>query len=448
MYRRILVANRGEIALRIIRACREMGVGTVAVYSEADRGAKYLDLADERICIGGAQAGDSYLNIPRIISAAEIADVDAVHPGYGFLAENPHFAEICESCNISFIGPSAATIRAMGDKVEARKLAKSCKVPVVPGSEGVVETETEAQEVARRIGYPVMIKAAAGGGGRGMRVAHNDISLIKSMIAAKAEAEASFKNAALYLEKYIEQPRHIEIQILGDRFGNILHLGERDCTIQRRHQKLIEESPSPAIGNRLRAVLGEAAIRLCTAVGYVGVGTVEFLVDSNQRYFFIEMNTRIQVEHPVSEMVTGIDIVKEQMRTTSGERLRLRQKDIRLEGSAIECRINAEDPGFGFKPSPGTITNLVLPGGPGVRIDTHAYCGYTISSYYDSLVAKLIVHRRTRRDAISTMRRALEEFVVEGIKTNIPLHQQIFGHTQFLRGDFDTGFIESVMALE
>jgi len=448
MYRRILVANRGEIALRIIRACREMGVGTVAVYSEADRGAKYLDLADERICIGGAQAGDSYLNIPRIISAAEIADVDAVHPGYGFLAENPHFAEICESCNISFIGPSAATIRAMGDKVEARKLAKSCKVPVVPGSEGVVETETEAQEVARRIGYPVMIKAAAGGGGRGMRVAHNDISLIKSMIAAKAEAEASFKNAALYLEKYIEQPRHIEIQILGDRFGNILHLGERDCTIQRRHQKLIEESPSPAIGNRLRAVLGEAAIRLCTAVGYVGVGTVEFLVDSNQRYFFIEMNTRIQVEHPVTEMVTGIDIVKEQMRTTSGERLRLRQKDIRLEGSAIECRINAEDPGFGFKPSPGTITNLVLPGGPGVRIDTHAYCGYTISSYYDSLVAKLIVHRRTRRDAISTMRRALEEFVVEGIKTNIPLHQQIFGHTQFLRGDFDTGFIESVMALE
>jgi len=448
MYRRILVANRGEIALRIIRACHEMGVQTVAVYSEADRGARYLDLADERICIGGAPAADSYLNIPRIISAAEIADVDGVHPGYGFLAENPHFAEICESCNISFIGPSAGTIRSMGDKVEARGIAKSCRVPVVPGSDGAVENETKAQEIARKIGYPVMIKAAAGGGGRGMRVAHNDISLVKCFISARAEAEAAFKNPALYLEKCIEQPRHIEIQILGDRFGNILHLGERDCTIQRRHQKLIEESPSPAIGKNLRIELGESAIRLCRAVSYVGVGTVEFLVDKNQKYYFIEMNTRVQVEHPVTELVTGIDIVKEQMRTTSGERLRLRQKDIRFEGSAVECRINAEDPGFGFKPSPGTIANLILPGGPGVRVDTHVYCGYTISSYYDSLVAKLIVHRRTRREAIATMRRALEEFMVEGVRTNIPLHQQIFGHTKFLRGDFDTGFIENVMALE
>ncbi len=448
MYRRILVANRGEIALRIIRACREMGVQTVAVYSEADRGARYLDLADERICIGAAPAAESYLNIPRIISAAEIADVDGVHPGYGFLAENPHFAEICESCNISFIGPTAATIRAMGDKVEARNIARACKVPVVPGSEGAVESETVAQEIARKIGYPVMIKAAAGGGGRGMRVAHNDISLVKCLIAARGEAEAAFKNSALYIEKFIEQPRHIEIQILADRFGNVLQLGERDCTIQRRHQKLIEESPSPAIGKNVRNELGEAAIRLCKNVEYFGVGTVEFLVDKNQKYYFIEMNTRVQVEHPVTEFVTGIDILKEQMRTTSGERLRLRQKDIKFEGCAIECRVNAEDPGFGFKPSPGKITSFIVPGGPGVRVDTHAYSGYTISSYYDSLVAKLIVHRRTRREAIATMRRALEEFTVEGIKTNIPLHQQIFGHTKFLRGDFDTGFIENVMALE
>jgi len=448
MYRRILVANRGEIALRVIRACREMGVQTVAVYSEADRNARYLDLADERICIGAAQAAESYLNIPRIISAAEIADVDGVHPGYGFLAENPHFAEICESCNISFIGPSAAAIRSMGDKVGARGIAKSCKVQIVPGSDGAIETEAKAQEVSRKIGYPVIIKAAAGGGGRGMRVAHNDISLVKCLIAARAEAEAAFKNPALYIEKYIEQPRHIEIQILADRFGTVLHLGERDCTIQRRHQKLIEESPSPAISKNLRDELGEAAIRLCRHVNYVGVGTVEFLVDKNQKFYFIEMNTRIQVEHPVTELVTGIDVVKEQMRTCSGERLRLRQKDIKFEGCAIECRVNAEDPGFGFKPSPGTITTFVLPGGPGVRIDTHAYAGYTISSYYDSLVAKLVVHRRTRREAIATMRRALEEFVVEGIKVNIPLHQQIFGHTKFLRGDFDTGFIENVMALE
>jgi acetyl-CoA carboxylase, biotin carboxylase subunit len=448
MFRRILVANRGEIALRIIRACRETGVQTVAVYSEADRNARYLNLADERICIGGASAADSYLNIPRIISAAEIADVDAVHPGYGFLAENPHFAEICESCNITFIGPSAEAIRKMGDKVEALKLARQCKVAVVPGSDGAVDNEAQAQEVARRIGYPVMIKAAAGGGGRGMRVAHNDISLVKSLIAARSEAEAAFKNPAVYLEKYIEQPRHVEIQILADRFGNILHLGERDCTIQRRHQKLIEESPSPAIGKSLRSELTEAAIRICKAVKYVGVGTVEFLVDKNQRFYFMEMNTRIQVEHPVTELVTGMDLVKEQLRTASGERLRLRQKDIRFEGAAIECRINAEDPGFGFKPCPGTITNFVTPGGPGVRVDTHAYGGYTISSYYDSLVAKLLVYRRTRREAIATMRRALEEFTVEGIKTNIPLHQQIFGHTTFLRGDFDTGFIENVMALE
>jgi len=448
MFRRILVANRGEIALRIIRACREAGVQTVAVYSEADRNARYLNLADERICIGGASAADSYLNIPRIISAAEIADVDAVHPGYGFLAENPHFAEICESCNITFIGPSAEAIRKMGDKVEALKLARQVKVHVVPGSDGAIENEAQAQEVARRIGYPVMIKAAAGGGGRGMRVAHNDISLVKSLVAARSEAEAAFKNPAVYLEKYIEQPRHVEIQILADRFGNILHLGERDCTIQRRHQKLIEESPSPAIGKSLRAELTDAAIRICKAVKYVGVGTVEFLVDKNQRFYFMEMNTRIQVEHPVTELVTGMDLIKEQLRTASGERLRLRQKDIRFEGAAIECRINAEDPGFGFKPSPGTITNFVVPGGPGVRVDTHAYTGYTISSYYDSLVAKLLVHRRTRREAIATMRRALDEFNVEGIKTNIPLHQQIFGHTTFLRGDFDTGFIENVMALE
>ncbi len=448
MFRRILVANRGEIALRIIRACKEMGVQTVAVYSEADRGARYLDVADEKICIGGAPAAESYLNIPRIISAAEIADVDAVHPGYGFLAESPHFAEICEYCNIAFIGPSAEVMRSMGDKVEARNIARSCKVPLVPGSPGPVENETHAQEVARKIGYPVMIKAAAGGGGRGMRLAHNDISLVKSLIAARAEAEATFKSSVVYIEKFVEQPRHVEIQVLADRFGNVLHLGERDCTIQRRHQTLIEESPSPAIGRSLRRELAEAAIRLCKLVGYVGVGTVEFLVDKKKNYYFIEMNTRIQVEHPVSELVTGIDLIKEQLRTTSGERLRMRQKDIRFEGSAIECRINAEDPGFGFKPSTGTISQFIAPGGPGVRVDTHAYAGYTISSYYDSMIGKLLVHRRTRREAVSTMRRALEEFIIAGVKTNIPLHQQIFGHTKFLRGDFDTGFIENVMALE
>ena len=321
-------------------------------------------------------------------------------------------------------------------------------MPVVPGSKGAVENESQAQEIARKIGYPVMIKAAAGGGGRGMRIAHNDISLVKSLIGARAEAEAAFKDSTLYIEKFVEHPRHVEIQILADRFGNVLHLGERDCTIQRRHQKLIEESPSPAISRSIRRELCEAAVRLCKAVGYVGVGTVEFIVDKDQHYYFIEMNTRIQVEHPVTELVTGIDLVKEQLRTTSGERLRLRQKDVEFRGSAIECRVNAEDPGFGFKPSPGTIQEFILPGGPGVRVDTHVYAGYTISSYYDSLVAKLLVHRKTRRNAIATMRRALGEFVVGGIKTNIPLHQQIFGHTKFLRGDFDTGFIENVMALE
>ncbi len=447
MFRRILIANRGEIALRIIRACREMDIQTVAVYSEADRHAHYLDLADERICIGGGPAAESYLNIPRIISAAEIADVDAVHPGYGFLAESSHFAEICESCNIAFIGPSAAILAAMGDKVEARKIAQRCKVPVVPGSDGAVENESQAQEVARKIGYPVMIKAAAGGGGRGMRTAHNDISLVKSFIAARSEAEATFKSPILYIEKYVEQPRHVEIQVLADRFGNALHLGERDCTIQRRHQKLIEESPSPALNKSIRRELADAAVRLCKEVEYVGVGTVEFLVDPARNYYFIEMNTRIQVEHPVSELVTGMDLIKEQLLTTCGERLRMRQKEIRFEGCAIECRINAEDPGFGFKPSPGLIDGFVLPGGPGVRVDTHAYSGYRISSFYDSLVAKLLVHRGTRREAIATMRRALGEFVVGGIKTNIPLHEQIFGHTKFLRGDFDTGFIENVMAL-
>ncbi|MHC4711703.1 MAG: acetyl-CoA carboxylase biotin carboxylase subunit [Planctomycetota bacterium] len=448
MFRRILIANRGEIALRIIRACREIGVQTVAVYSEADRDASYLSLADERICIGGGPAAESYLNIPRIISAAEIADVDAVHPGYGFLAESPHFAEICESCNIAFIGPSAKVIASMGDKVEARDIARGCKVPVVPGSDGAVENETKAQEIARKIGYPVMIKAAAGGGGRGMRVAHNDISLVKSFIAARAEADAAFKNPVLYVEKFVDRPRHVEIQILADRFGNVLHLGERDCTIQRRHQKLIEESPSPGISKSLRRDLGEAAVRLCKNVEYVGVGTVEFLVDHKEDFYFIEMNTRIQVEHPVTELVTGIDLIKEQLQTTCGERLRLRQKDIRFEGSSMECRVNAEDPGFGFKPSPGRIDSFIIPGGPGVRVDTHAYAGYTISSYYDSLVAKVLVHRPTRREAMATMRRALGEFVVAGIKTNIPLHERILGHSAFLKGDFDTGFIENVMTLE
>jgi len=442
MFSRILIANRGEIALRIIRACRELGVQSVAVFSKEDAKAHYLKYADDAICIGPAPAAESYLNIPRIISAAEIGDVEAIHPGYGFLAENAHFAEVCESCRISFIGPSAEVMRRLGNKNEAIKLAREAKVPVVPGSAGIVKDEKEASRVAQKIGFPVMIKAAAGGGGRGMRIAHNDISLANAFFAARSEAEAAFKNSELYLEKYIQPVRHIEVQILADEHGNIVHLGERDCSLQRRHQKLIEEAPSPAITFSLREELGKAAIRLASAAGYTNAGTIEFIVDKNNKFYFIEANTRIQVEHTVTEMVTGIDLIKEQLRISSGEKLRFKQRHIKLQGAAIECRINAEDADNGFKPCPGKITFYQCPGGGGVRVDSHVYSNYTVSPYYDSLISKLIVHRPSRAEAIVCMKRALDEYVIEGVKTTISFYKNIFANKHFLRGKVDTAFIE------
>ncbi len=442
MFQRILVANRGEIALRVIRACRDLGVEVVAVFSEADRDAPYLKLADEAICIGPAASAESYLNIPRIISAAEISNVQAIHPGYGFLSENAHFAEVCRSCKIEFIGPPDDAMRRLGNKNEARKLAKQNKVPVVPGSEGLVETDAEALRLAHAIGFPVLIKAAAGGGGRGMRVARNDISLQSGLKAARQEAEKAFKDGSVYLEKYIEQPRHVEIQILGDRNGNVVHLGERDCSLQRRHQKLVEESPAPNLPPKVQAEICKAAVRLAKAVGYYNAGTCEFLVDAQNHFYFIEVNARIQVEHPVTELVTGIDLVQEQIRVAAGEPLRFRQDEITPRGVAIECRINAEDTAADFRPSPGVITRWQVPGGPAVRLDTHVVQGYRVPPNYDSLVAKLLVHRPTRAEALAAMRRALAEFTVEGIKTTIPRHREIFNHSEFIKGKVDTTFIE------
>jgi len=441
-FSRILIANRGEIALRILRACKEMDIETVAVYSDADRNLRHLEYADETICIGPGSSLQSYLDIPKIISAAEITDVDAIHPGYGFLAENAHFAEICKSCHIEFIGPSISAIRLLGDKSMARECARKCGVPCVPGSEGILKTEKEALEVARSLGYPVIIKAAAGGGGRGMRIAHNDVSLANGFLQARVEAEAAFNNPDVYLEKLIEKPRHVEIQILADQHGEIVHLGERDCSLQRRHQKLIEESPSPGLSPELREAMGEAAKSLVRAAEYSNAGTVEFLVDREGRFYFLEVNTRIQVEHPVTEMVTGIDIVKEQIRISSGEPLGYTQADIQMKGAAIECRINAEDPANNFKPSPGVITKFQVPGGFGVRVDTHVYQGYKVPPFYDSMLAKLVVHQRDRSEAIACMRRALDEFSIEGISTNISLAKEIFRHFHFLRGKVNTGFIE------
>jgi acetyl-CoA carboxylase biotin carboxylase subunit len=442
MFQRILVANRGEIALRVIRACRDLGIEVVAVYSEADRGAPYLELADEAICIGPAAAADSYLKIDRLISAAEIANVEAIHPGYGFLSENAHFAEVCRQCNIEFIGPPHEAMRLLGNKNEARKLAQKAGVPVVPGSEGLVTDEAEALRLAHSIGFPVLIKAAAGGGGRGMRVARNDISLQAGLKQAQQEAEKAFKDGSVYLEKYIEQPRHIEVQILGDPHGNLIHLYERDCSLQRRHQKLVEESPAPNLPPELRAEICAAAVRLVKSAGYHSAGTCEFLVDKQNRFYFIEVNARIQVEHPVTELVTGIDLVREQIRIAAGEPLRFKQEDVVHRGVAIECRINAEDPAAGFRPSPGLIQRWQPPGGPGVRLDTHATTGYRVPPTYDSLVAKLLVYQPTRPEALACMRRALGEFVVEGIKTTIPLHREIFTHSAFIEGRVDTTFIE------
>ena len=442
MFQRILVANRGEIALRIIRACKDLGIEVVVVYSEADRGAPYLALADKSICIGPAASADSYLKIPRLISAAEMADVQAIHPGYGFLSENPHFAEVCRACKIEFIGPSERAMKLLGNKNEARKLAQQNSVPVVPGSEGLITSDAEALRLAHGIGYPVLIKAAAGGGGRGMRVARNDVSLQSGLKQARQEAENAFKDGSVYLEKYIEQPRHVEVQILADRHGNIVHLFERDCSLQRRHQKLVEESPAPHLPVEIRDRMCQAAVRLARAAGYENAGTCEFLVDREHNFYFIEVNARIQVEHPVTELVTGIDLVREQLRIAAGEKLLFRQEDVVQRGWAIECRINAEDPAADFRPSPGRISRWEPPGGPGVRLDSHAVTGYVVPPNYDSLVAKLLVHQPTRAEALACMRRALAEFRVEGIHTTIPLHREILNHTSFREGHVDTTFIE------
>ena len=442
MFSRILVANRGEIALRIIRACRELGVEVVAVYSEADRDAAYLKLADQAICIGPAAAGESYLNIPRIISAAEVADVQAIHPGFGFLSENAHFADVCRSCKIEFIGPSVESMKMLGSKLASKDLAKQCKVPLTPGSDGPIQTEKEAVDVAKKIGYPVIIKASAGGGGRGMRVAHNEITLKSSLNAARAEAEAAFKDATVFIEKYHEEPRHVEVQILGDKHGNVVHLFERDCSIQRRHQKLVEESPCPIIDEATRQELCESAVRLAKAAGYYSAATVEFVMDKQKKFYFLEVNTRIQVEHPVTESVTGQDLIQWQLRIAAGEKLDISQKDIRLNGASIECRINAEDPDRNFAPSPGLLEEFAPPGGPGVRLDTHAYQGYRIGPNYDSMIGKLIVHRPTRDQAIATMRRALDEFRAGPVKTTIPLHRFIMNSRDFRESRVDTGWIE------
>jgi acetyl-CoA carboxylase biotin carboxylase subunit len=445
MFSKILIANRGEIALRIIRACRELGIRTVAVYSQADKESLHVRFADEAICIGEPHSSNSYLNIPAIISAAEITDVEAIHPGYGFLAENPHFAEICESCKITFIGPTPESIRLMGDKMAARTSMQKVGLPIVPGSATAVKNKEEALKTARKIGYPVIIKAAAGGGGKGMRIAHNDIRLVASLMTAQAEAEANFGNADVYIEKYIEKPRHVEIQILADKHGHIVYLGERDCTIQRRHQKLLEESPSPAVDSKLRKRLGELAVKGAKAANYTSAGTIEFLLDHKNNFYFMEMNTRIQVEHPVTEMVTGIDMIKEQIRSAAGEKLRFKQEDIQIKGAAIECRINAEDFENNFMPSPGKIELLNLPGGAGVRVDTHIYQGYIVPPYYDSLVAKLITYGKNRNEAIRIMQRALSEFQVAPIKTTIPFHQRLLENALFLKSDISTHFVQEML---
>jgi acetyl-CoA carboxylase biotin carboxylase subunit len=440
-FRKILIANRGEIACRIIWTCKEMGISTVAVHSTADRDSLHVRFADESVCIGEAPSAQSYLNIPAVISAAEITNVDAIHPGYGFLAESAYFAEICEACNIKFIGPRPGVIRMMGDKVEARRAMKEAGLPILPGSSEPLKTEEEARQIAREVGYPVIIKASAGGGGRGMRIVRTEEELASAMQTASTEAAAAFKNGDIYIERYVENPRHIEIQVLADEHGHCIHLGERDCSIQRRHQKLLEEAPSPALTQELRERMGAAAVEACRRVGYSSAGTIEFLLDEHGNFYFMEMNTRIQVEHPVTEMITLADIVRNQILVAEGAPLWYKQSDVLFVGHAIECRINAEDPRT-FVPSPGLITGYNAPGGPGVRLDTAAYAGYTVPPFYDSLIAKLIVHARTREVAIARMRRALEVMVVEGIKTTIPLHREIMEDAHFRAGEYSTRFME------
>ena len=443
MFRKLLIANRGEIALRIVRACRELDIRTVAVYSEADQEALHVRFADEAVCIGPARPAQSYLKVPRIIAAAEITGAEAVHPGYGFLAENAEFAEICRSSDLVFVGPTPDQIRAMGDKAVARETMRAASVPVVPGSGGTVDDEAEALELARRIGYPIMIKATAGGGGKGMRIAGYEGSFLRHFVAARTEAEAAFGDGGVYLERCLERPRHIEFQVFGDTQGHVLHLGERDCSIQRRHQKLVEESPSPALTPELRRRMGEAAVRAAEAIGYVGAGTVEFLLEASGEFHFIEMNTRIQVEHPVTEATTGLDLVKEQIRVAAGEPLSFPRGEQPHRGHAIEFRVNAEDPARNFAPSPGLITTFHQPGGPGVRVDTHVYSGYRVPPFYDSLLAKLIVWGNTRLEAVVRGREALESFVVEGVSTTIDYLAEITRDEAFRAGEVDTGFVEA-----
>ncbi len=442
MIRKLVIANRGEIALRIMRACEELGVETVALHSEADEDSLHVKFAQEAVCIGPAASSRSYLNIHNIISAAEVTGADAVHPGYGFLAENAHFAEICQSHGLIFVGPEPEMIRRMGDKSLARETMISAGVPVVPGSDGVVEDEVQGLQVAREIGFPVMIKASAGGGGKGMRGAATEDEFRRAFATAQGEAEAAFGRGDIYLEKWIQRPRHVEIQILGDKHGNIVHLGERDCSIQRRHQKLIEESPSPSVDAELRERMGKAATKAAEAVSYHSAGTVEFLLDEDRRFYFMEMNTRIQVEHPVTEMVTGLDLLKEQIRIAGGEAISFRQQDVQVKGHAIECRINAEDPEKDFAPAPGEVLAFHLPGGPGIRVDSHVYAGYRIPPFYDSMIAKLIAYGATRDEALGRMRRALEECVIEGVPSTLPFHRKMMQHPRFLRGDVTTHFLE------
>lgn len=443
MFSKILVANRGEVAVRVIRACRELGIRSVAVFSKADRDSLHVKIADEAICIGEAPSSASYLNIPALISAAEIADVEAIHPGYGFLAENAHFAEICESCQIKFIGPKPQSIRMAGDKSVAREEMRKAGVPIIPGSKGAIKDQEEALRLAKKIGYPVMCKAAAGGGGKGIKAAHNDGKLMSAFLTAQTEAEAAFGNKDVYIEKLIRDPRHIEVQIIADGRGNIIHLGERDCSVQRRHQKLIEESPAPGFDGKLRRKIGEAAIKAAKAFKYENAGTIEFLVDADNNFYFMEMNTRLQVEHPVTEMVTGLDIVKEQIFIAAGEKLSVTQDKIEFRGHAIECRINAEDPDNDFRPSPGKIDTWIIPGGPHIRIDSQGYAGYQIPPFYDSMIAKFIAHGKDRQEAIQIMLRALKETNIGPIKTTLPLHEKILNRPRFRQGGVSTNFIDT-----
>lgn len=445
MFSRILIANRGEIAVRIIRAARELGIQSVCVFSEADRGAAYLDLADDAVCIGPPPPSQSYLNIPRIISAAEVANVDAIHPGYGFLSENAHFAEVCRSCQIEFIGPSPEAMSKLGDKINCKKLAKQSKVPTFPGSKEGVSEKAEAVRIAEEIGYPVIIKASAGGGGRGMRIANNRVTLESGLDAAQQEAQAAFGNGTVYIEKFLEKARHVEVQVIGDKHGNAIHLYDRDCSTQRRHQKLIEEAPAPGVELSKREALCKSAARLIQNANYAGAATVEFLMDEKQDFYMLEVNTRVQVEHPISELITGVDIVKTGILVAAGEKLPFAQKHIGINGHAIECRINAEDPERNFAPMPGTLSRFDVPGGPGVRVDTHCVTGYKIPPNYDSMIAKLIVHADDRAQAIARMSRALREFKVEGIPTTIDLHQRLMKYSGFIKADMDIHYLERLL---